>query len=172
MNVLIATDGNLDPEFAARYAKALAGEGGTATVLTVIEIPRRLLAEIRSHYGAMEGQMIDRDAEYVAGAMAQDTGPATGWPGDDAIVQRYLDDKRDEYTGPLVTQLQAMGVHATGEVIEGDSAASTIIETVKERTIDVVVIGSHGQGRFEGLIGSTGTRLTSKSPCPVLVLRK
>ena len=171
MNVLIATDGNLDPEFAARYAKALAGESGSATVLTVIEIPRRMLEEIRSHYGAVEGQMIDRDAEYVAGSLAQDTSPLFGWPGDDAMVQRYLDDKRDEHTGPVVAQLETMGVSTTGEVVEGENTAEAIIGVIKERNFDVVLIGSHGQGRFEGLLGSTGTRLTRRAPCPVLVLR-
>jgi nucleotide-binding universal stress UspA family protein len=170
VNVLIATDGKLEPELAARFAKPLAGPTGTATVLTVIEIPRRLLTELRSHFGEMEGTIIDRDAEYVAGAIAHDVEPR-GWPGDDAVIQRYLDDKRDEYTGPIVAQLQAMGVKATGDAIEGESAASAILGTIEERGIDVLLIGSHGQGLFEGLLGSTGTRLTRQSSCPVLVLR-
>jgi nucleotide-binding universal stress UspA family protein len=170
VNVLVATDGQLDPELVGSFAKPLAGSGGSVTVLTVIEIPRRLLAELRSHYGAMEGAIVDRDAEYVGGALPVDTAP-TGWPGDDAVLHRYLDDKRVEYTGPTVTHLEAMGVDVRGEVVEGENAAATILGMLKESDFDVVVIGSHGQGLFEGLLGSTGTRLTRHAPCPVLVLR-
>jgi len=170
VNVLVATDGQLDPELVGSFAKPLTSSGGSVTVLTVIEIPRRLLAELRAHYGAMEGAVVDRDAEYVGGAMAVDTAP-TGWPGDDAVLQRYLHDKRIEYTGPMVTHLEAMGVAVTGEVVEGENAAATILATLKEGDYNVVLIGSHGQGLFEGLLGSTGTRLTRHAPCPVLVLR-
>jgi nucleotide-binding universal stress UspA family protein len=170
VNVLVATDGQLDPELVGSFAKPLTSGGGSVTVLTVIEIPRRLLAELRSHYGAMEGTVVDRDAEYVSGSMAIDTAP-TGWPGDDAVLERYLHDKRVEYTGPLVTHLEAMGVPVTGEVIEGESAAATILARLEEGNHDLVLVGSHGRGFFDGLLGSTGTRLTRHAPCPVLVLR-
>lgn len=171
MKVLVATDGKLDPELAARYAKPLAGPNGSIDIVSVIEIPRRLLAEIRSHYGAMEGQIVDRDAEYVPGALAQDTPPSFNWPGEDAFIQRYLSDKKDEYTSPIVSQLATMGAEATGEVVEGENAGSTILRLLEERDIDVVLIGSHGQGVFDGLLGSTGTKITRQAKCSVMVLR-
>ena len=34
-----------------------------------------------------------------------------------------------------------------------------------------IVIGSHGHGRFEGMLGSTGTKLVRLASASVLVLR-
>ena len=47
MHVLVATDGKLDPNRVADFAVRLAGSDGMVTVVTVIEIPRRLLSDLR-----------------------------------------------------------------------------------------------------------------------------
>ncbi len=54
---------------------------------------------------------------------------------------------------------------------ESDTPAGTILELVAEIDADVLVIGTHGRGRFEGLLGSTGTKLARLAPCAVMLVR-
>ena len=65
MHVLVATDGKLDPQGAARYAQQLAGETGRITVLTVIEIPRGLLSDLRRVMGEQATPRSTEMIEYV-----------------------------------------------------------------------------------------------------------
>lgn len=169
MHILVATDGSLDMAKALPLIGRLAGSDGKVTVLSVVEIPRRMLAELRGVYGDRPASTVDADGEYVG--MATDAIKSAGWPGDDAMVERYLSDKRDEIVQPLVSQLTDAGIAATGAISEGENAASVVLDAIKEHEADVVCLGSHGSGRFEGLLGSTGTKVTRHSPCPVLVIR-
>ena len=171
MHVLIATDGELDPGDAARFAAALAGVEGRVTILTVIEIPRRLLAELRDVMGEQSPVAVDTDEEYVGYAPDATTPPA-GWPGDDAMIARYLEDKKHQITEPVFTALAELGVSADQVVSEGEDAATVILEQIDSGGVDVLVIGSHGQGLFQGLLGSIGTKLVRRSPRPVLVVRQ
>ncbi len=167
MRVLVATDGQLDVDQVQAFAGQLAGPDGSITVFTVIEIPRQLLAELRARYGEQPTTDIEADAEYV-GMGASGANPV-GWPGDDAMLARYLADKEIQITGPVVEALRDAGLNATAKAVEGENAAVAILEEAAHA--DVVCIGSHGQGRFEGLIGSTGTKIVRHAACPVLVLR-
>jgi nucleotide-binding universal stress UspA family protein len=169
VHVLVATDGQLDPASVATYAAPLAGPDGRVTVMTAIAVPRRLLSELRSLWGEQPSRTVDGDAEYVA--VARTGAEPFGWPGDDVMIERYLNDKRLEYTQPVVDALQAAGVAAEGKVVECEDVARSIIDVAASLGTDVVVIGSHGQGRFEGLLGSTGTTVTRRARVAVLVLR-
>lgn len=170
MHVLVATDGKLDPQIAARYAERLAGDTGRITVLTVIEIPRRLLTELRSVMGEQPTAEIDSDVEYVD-SPARGTGTPRSWPGDNAIIERYLADKRVEYTQPIIRQLDDTEIATAGLVVEGEDATRTILDRIDALQADVLIIGAHGQGRFQGFLGSTGTKLVRRAPIPVLLLR-
>ncbi len=167
MHVLIATDGRLEPDRVVPFVAGLAG-GSPVTVLTVVEIPRTLLAELREVFGEQVDPPIDRDAEYVqapsGGASAQ------RWPGDDAILSRYLDDQRDRRTAALGHALRTAGLDVVIEAREGENAAATILETIDDLQPDVVCVGSHGRGLFPDLIGGTGTKLMRHAPCPVLLV--
>ena len=170
MHVLVATDGKLEPESAARYAERLAGDRGRVTVLTVIEIPRRLLSELRTVMGEHPTAEIDSDVEYVE-RPTRGTGTPRSWPGDDVIIDRYLADKRFEYAQPVIDAIGNPELEAAGVVVEGEDAAKTILDQAEALGADVLIIGSHGQGVFQGLLGSTGTKLMRRAPIPVLLLR-
>lgn len=169
MHVLVATDGQLDPATVTTFAAPLAGDDGQVSVITAIVLPRRLLTELRSLWGEEPTRTVDGDAEYVR--MTQTGAEPYGWPGDDVMIERYLADKTIEYTQPVVDALSARGVSATGQAIECDETARAILDAAHERGADVIMIGSHGQGRFEGLLGSTGTTISRRAHVPVLVLR-
>lgn len=55
------------------------------------------------------------------------------------------------------------------EVVPGSPVA---VLTTEARDAQLLVVGSRGRGRLEGLIaGSVGVALTSSAPCPVVVVR-
>ena len=170
MQILIATDGNLDPEFAADLAARLAEEGDTVTVATVIEVPRTLLTELRAFYRTPPPQAaIDEDHEYVG---QPTSGTLTKqWPGDDAMIARYVADKKTKRTNPLKQALEAKGLKPVIIAKESDAPASTIVGLVAEHGADILIIGTHGRSRLEGLLGSTGTKLARLAPCSLILVR-
>ena len=170
MHVLVATDGEIEASTAAEFAALLAGADGRVTVLTVVEIPRTFLNDVRDHWGPGDGASVVADYTFVETPSARQDGP-TGWPGDDAMIDRYLADKLSRNTAPLVDALAQRGINVDARVVESENVTPTIIEQVIGLDADVVVIGSHGQGLFQGLLGSTGTKVVRRSPRPVLLIR-
>jgi nucleotide-binding universal stress UspA family protein len=169
MNVMIATDGHINAETAAKFASTLAGEKGTVRVLTVVEVPRRLLQDLRQFYG--EKPDVSVDSEYGGPQILEGTPPAN-WPGDDAMVSRFVSDQRESRTADLARALGDSGLDFQVEAIESEKPARSILDEVRKTRPDVIIVGSHGEGRFEGLLGSTGTKVARLAPCPVLVLRE
>ena len=170
MHVLVATDGNLDSEAVAGFAAPLAGPEGKVTVLTVIAIPRRLLSDLRGVFGERAPADVEGDAEYVG--MTRETGtPPAGWPGDAAMITRYLADKKEQRCAPVAEALASRGIEVDSQVIESEKISKTILEECSRLGADLIVIGSHGEGRFEGLLGSTGTKIARHASRPLLLLR-
>lgn len=168
MKVLVATDGQLAPADVARFCAPLVGAEGKVTVLTVIEVPRAMLSELQSHFSDQQPPtLLMTDSETVT---ATEPDKPRSWPGDDAIIEQYLDSKRHERCEDIVTALQKAGVSATSAVKEGP-AARGILDTAEALDVDLIVVGSHGAGLFEGLLGSTGTKVTRLANRPVLLLR-
>jgi nucleotide-binding universal stress UspA family protein len=168
MHVLVATDGHLDAAAVAKFSAPLAGPDGKVTVLTVIEVPRQMLQELQSHFSDQPPPKLRmEDPETVT---ADPPEPPRSWPGDDAIIEQYLDSKRQDICEPLVKSLQETGVTASSMVVEG-SADKGILNTAAELDVDLIVIGPRGMGFFEGLLGSTGTKVTRLAKRPVLLLR-
>lgn len=168
MHVLVATDGQLDTAAVAKFSAPLAGPDGTVTVLTVIEVPRAMLQELQNHFSDQQPPKLHMvDSETVSTGAAE---PPRSWPGDDAVIGQYLDNKRAQICEPLVAALKEAGVSAKSKVVEGQ-ADRGILATAKELDADVIVIGAHGSGFFEGLLGSTGAKVTRLAERPVLLLR-
>ena len=166
----MATDGSLESEEAASVAASLAHKEGKVTVLTVVEIPRRMLQELRDVMGEQHQTGVIEGGEWVDTPAVPSQAPRN-WPGDDAVINRYLEDKRFQVTDPIVSTVTGRGIAAEGLVVEGEKPTETILEHVDALGADVLVIGSHGQGAFSGLLGSVGTKLVRGSPKPVLLLK-
>lgn len=170
MQVLIATDGSMDIDRAADFAVALAGDAGATTVVTVVQVPRRLVADLKAQYGDQPPVSVETDAEYV-GAPRSGAVLEKGWPGDDALIERYLGDKRVQICKPVVDAIRLRGGDASSTVEESDEVEETVMRLARDISADVIVVGSHGHGAFQGLLGSTGAKLVRRSPVPVLVIR-
>jgi nucleotide-binding universal stress UspA family protein len=171
MKVLIATDGTLDPIVAAESASRLAGQDGAVTVFTVVEIPRRLLSDLRAVYGeSSEAAPIDLSIE-TAGHTTPRPHLGFDWPGDDAILNRYIDDQKVSRTETLVTALADRDIQVDPVAVESENTVDEILRFAGEGAYDVICIGTHGQGRFDGLLGSTSTKIIRRATCAVLTIR-
>lgn len=170
MHVMIATDGTLDAARAADFATPLAGPDGTVTVLTMVEINRNLLRDLRGLFGERVVDTTRQDAEYVGLQPAAGEAVGADWPGDDQMLERYLADQRILRTAELIAALEDKGMEPDVVVREGEAAAG-IVAAAADLDVDVICVGSHGKGVFEGLLGSTSTKLARRSPVPVLIIR-
>ncbi len=171
MKVLIATDGTLDPLIAAESAARLAGDDGQVTVFTVVEIPRRLLTDLRAVYGESSDRApIDQSLE-TAGHTTPRPHVTPDWPGDDAFLDRYIDDQKASRTATIITALADRGVVTDPVAVESEDAVAEILNYASVGKYDVICIGTHGQGRFDGLLGSTSTKLIRRATCAVLTVR-
>ncbi len=86
------------------------------------------------------------------------------------IARKMESEARDELE--VMMEDIAKGVKAE-TVLRWGKPFVEIIREIKEKKIDLVVMGSHGRtGIPHLLIGSTAERVVRKSPCPVLVVRR
>ncbi len=172
MRVLVASDGHLPADTAADLAVRLAGPDGTVILFTVVEIPRSLLESLRHVYETVQGgePPVDTDAEYV-GVPTAESRLAASWPGEDAFLERYVSDQTHTRLDPIAEAVRERGVEPEIEGAEGEDPAGSVIEAVERHRAEVLCVGSHGRHRFEGLIGSIGTKLIRRSPVPVVVVR-
>lgn len=169
MNIVVATDGSLDPSETAGLVAPLATDA-TVTVLTAVEIPRRLLADLRAVYGERSQRGVDSDGEYV-GLYRDGQGVEQGFPGEDAIIGQYLANQLAERTDPMVAALQDAGVGVEVEILDGENAAALLIDYLRAKKAELVVLGTKGRGLFDGMLGSTGTKVARQAPCSVLLIR-
>ena len=73
-----------------------------------------------------------------------------------------------EFIGQHVPQ----SLKVTTEIVTGRPFME-IIRIAKERTVDLIVIGTHGRGALsQMLLGSVADKVVHKSPCPVLSVRE
>ncbi|HLE39427.1 MAG TPA: universal stress protein [Acidimicrobiia bacterium] len=153
MRILIATAGVLSPEGVARIVERLSGPDGEVVVMTVIEVPRSFLDEIRSDewHPLTEGSPMWSSAE-------------------DAIIARYVEERGARLTEPLVSALAAYGVAADVEYVEGQDPATTILEAADRLGADVIVVGATKQLFDESQWESVSTRVISEARRPVLVV--
>jgi nucleotide-binding universal stress UspA family protein len=67
-------------------------------------------------------------------------------------------------------EIKKQGVDATGLAIE-ESAAMAILDVAKERSVDLIVMGTRGlTGLKHFALGSVADRVVRSAPCPVLTI--
>src|SRR3990172_12300234 len=153
MRILIATAGVLSPEGVARIVERLSGPDGEVVVMTVIEVPRSFLDEIRSDewHPLTEGSPMWSSAE-------------------DAVIARYVEERGARLTEPLVSALSGRGVEAAVQYIEGEDPAATILRAADEFGADVIVVGATKPLFDESQWESVSSRVIREAHRPVLVV--
>ena len=90
--------------------------------------------------------------------------------GQDAI-QRYYEDEAEKVFEPARKILQKVGFKAIESFVVGDPAPS-IAKAAEKTSADLIVMGSHGWGRFKSaVLGSTATKIGALTHLPVLLIR-
>ena len=124
MRMLIATAGVLSPDPVAYFAERLVGSEGSVRVITVIEVPRSFLDQIR-------------------GEVWHPLSDSPSWSTEeDALIARYVEERGHRLTDPLLAALRARGIEATVTYLEGEDPADTILAAAEEMRADVVVLGA------------------------------
>lgn len=177
MKILVATDGVIDTARAADAVERWHQEGDEVTVFTAMNVPTEFLqglgksgvagaAEIALEAGQTLGAG-DRAAERLASSM-----PAPPRATSDSPVLHAMASSAMSRTRPIVDALKERGISSTATWRTTEAkTANTILAKVKDFGADLLIIGSHGRGQFEGLLGSTGTKLVRLAPASVLVIR-
>ena len=177
MNILVATDGTLNTETASDAVGRFYQDSDTVTVFTAVNVPTDFLrglgdsgvkgaAQIALEAGQTLGAG-DKAAERLAPAL-----PPPPRPKADSPVLAALASTAASRTKPLVDTLKEKGVEAKALWHTSENrTARTIMSAAEVLDAGLIIIGSHGHGRFEGLLGSTGTKLVRHAQTSVLVLR-
>lgn len=152
MNVLIATAGVLPPEPVAAIVARLVDERDNVKVVTVLEIPRSFLNEIRSE----EWRPL--------------TEGGAGWEEEDAVIARYVEERGRRLTDPLVAALNTRDISAEVLHLEGEDKAAAIISTAEAIDADLVVLGATRQIFAESAWESISARVMADTRRPVLVV--
>lgn len=100
------------------------------------------------------------------------TTPAGAWglPADRISAMSELEGKRLLKKFGQGLSGQAGRLPHIREFLESGSPALSIIAVAKKWHADVIVIGSHGRGKVEGiLMGSVSQDVLRNAPCPILV---
>jgi universal stress protein E len=89
--------------------------------------------------------------------------------------RQYLDGLRrrlDAFLDEFASDLKALHIEASSELIEGEHYARGIISYVQESAADLVVLGTRGRTNLRYLLmGSTAERVVLESPCCVLAVK-
>jgi len=91
------------------------------------------------------------------------------------VVPPLADEQREELvdfaTGTWCGPLADAGVSHRVLVVDGVSAANTIIDIARAEDADLVVVGRRGRGGFAALVlGSTSSQLTHHCDRPLLIV--
>lgn len=178
MNILVATDGTLNPERAAEAVGRYYEEGDRVFVFTAMNLPTDMLrnigntgVEAASQIALEAGQTLgagDRAAEQL---MKLPHPPPP--PKRDSPILHALAETANSRMKPVVDALDEAGVEVGSFWrTTNNRTARTVLSAMKECETDLLIIGSHGMGKYEGMLGSTGTKLVRQSPASVLILRR
>ena len=95
-------------------------------------------------------------------------------PGGEAYFPPNLTQIQQQQAEEKCRSLIASNGIARGEVVIGiGSPFFEIIRLAKERSADLIIVGTHGRGAIAHmLMGSVAERVVRKAPCPVLTVRQ
>ena len=171
MHVMIATDGTLDPAKTTAIATRLAGDDGKITLFTVVIVPRGLLNDMRDAAGdGAADRAYDKISVENRTKQAGDR-PVGHWIGDDAVMGRFVKNRIAQATRDLADALTDAGANFEVLGCEGEDVAKQVLKCANENNVEVLLIGTHGMGRFDGLLGSSSTKIARRAACSVVLVR-
>lgn len=153
MHILIATTGVLPPAPSADLCGRLLPEGGTVTVMTVIQVPRMFL----------ESMDEDERRSFL------DHGD---WQTDTAEMKTltYLEERGRRVVEPVVAALRSRGIEPHITFVEGPDPADAIVTTALDVSADIVMMGSTRRLFTEQAWTSVSARVMERTHCPLVLV--
>lgn len=153
VRILIATAGVLTPEPVAEFVAHLVGPDSNVLVVTVIEVPRSFLDEIRSEEWH---PLTDANSKWATE--------------EDRVIARYVEERGARITEPVLAALRNRGIEAETVFLEGEDPATTIIHAAEELDAELVVLGATKQLFDESHWESVSARVMRDGGRAVLVI--
>ena len=153
VRILIATAGVLTPEPVAEFVTHLVGPDSNVFVVTVIEVPRSFLDEIRSEEWH---PLTDATSKWATE--------------EDRVIARYVEERGARITEPVLAALRNRGIEAETVFLEGEDPATTIIHAAEELDAELVVLGATKQLFDESHWESVSARVMRDGGRAVLVI--
>lgn len=101
-------------------------------------------------------------AEYTGGAFISDP----GLPGDPGLEREQL----ETATREMAALGERIGVPPADRLIESGPTARSILHVARDLGVDLIIVGTHGQGWLSRLFGSTSRTLLAREPCDLLAV--
>ena len=179
MHILVATDGFLDPVAATAFVERLREPGDSVTVLTVIHHPGEFLRSFAESPGGSDldkvlGAAGPSSAGFSSGSITAERLEQVSHSkrGHAQPLDAYFADTAKRHQKSLLEEFAKSSIEARAVWSPTENkTARTILDAATREDADVLVIGSHGGGRFEGLLGSTVTKVVRLAELPVLLVR-
>ena len=143
--VLVSLDGSELAEMALPYARKVADKNGEIVLLSVVDVPDFPI------YSVYPIPIATSEPDYTT------------------ITNDMLSNARD-YLENLANNLRMSG-YRVKTVVKYGEPATCIIEEAQERSVDAIVMSTHGRsGLSKWLFGSITQKVLSVMPCPVIVV--
>lgn len=115
--------------------------------------------------------VINTVSDYAGAVMPDMTGMALPALSEDEVVELQKSEFA-EAIDPVLPLFEKAGIKPKEVCLVGNPG-DEIAAYCKKRKLDILVMGSHGYGRFKSAVmGSTATRIASIADIPLLIIRK
>ena len=151
VHILIATAGALPPAAVVDLVTSLWSPGSSITVMTSIEVPRSFLEELE----------IEEWRPFADNAMS---------PESERQVARYVEERGRRLIQPILAGLDAAGLAARPLFVESADPAASILETVADGQIDLIVMGATRPIFTEDVWQSVAVKVMQGSTIPVVMV--
>lgn len=131
---------------------------------------------------AYDGSKPSRRALQVARELAEHNPNATlmlvyavklyGTTGTDMNVEAPMFDRAREIVGELKAFADTLPNSSTVRMLKGTSPADLILKCVEDEGIDLIVMGSRGQGGVKGYLGSVSYSVVKQTRACVLIAKE
>jgi nucleotide-binding universal stress UspA family protein len=97
--------------------------------------------------------------------------PEEAWQNPELTVEEFLERRaRDALSRCAATLCEALATKHSLEVVTA-TPWQGVCDIARARDVDLIVIGSHGYGGLDRVLGTTAARVVNHAQCSVLVVR-
>ena len=156
--ILFATDLSDTAKFAVKYACSI-GNKYNANVYTIHVVPD-VLEEYSSGVGIDLAHHMDKKKWNEFNQKNIDT------------AKKIMIERMEITSKQILKEISHCPLSTSRTIVEVGNPVDTIVETAKKGGFDMIIMGTHGHGKFEQMmIGSTATGVILKSTVPVLIAK-